>query len=94
VYIVVGMQTLSEGSLTADRLCTCDLQSGYYSPEDRRENPDYCVYKSCSNGSVLEFNGMNFTSHRFHCKSQLLHNGSGQVVYTPVLLSPSSIIWY
>jgi len=57
VYIVAGVRTLIEGNSTHDRLCTCNLQLGYYSIEGLHENPDLCVYKSCSNGSVLAFNG-------------------------------------
>jgi len=55
---VVGMSTVSEGNLTDDRICTCDLESGYYSVEGVHYNPDFCVHKHCSNGSVLVSNGM------------------------------------
>jgi len=56
--ILAGVTTLTDGNSTHDRLCTCDLQSGYYSVEGLRVNPDLCLHKHCTNGTVLAFNGM------------------------------------
>ena len=61
------MLTVNEGNKTHDRVCTCDLQSGYYSIERVHYNPDFCVYHHCTNGSVLAFNGMCYTTWLHMC---------------------------
>lgn len=56
-----GMTTVKEGNSTTDRLCACDLQSGFYDYDYGENedflNPDLCMPKRCPAGKQLHKNG-------------------------------------